>query len=142
MKRRSLVTLVTDLLCRSYSKHGSTLYTVYYLRTKFLHLPLACEDSGTDTKHVIDAKHEVHGVIKDSLFYFHPAPRFVKGCEINILAYNPHCMYHLSCQVSIDFYIDLCFCLYTYILYLSLCLFLAQKNLYKNMYMKQIAKNR
>ncbi len=80
MKRRSLVTLVTDLLCRSYSKHGSTLYTVYYLRTKFLHLPLACEDSGTDTKHVIDAKHEVHGVIKDSLFYFHPAPRFVKGC--------------------------------------------------------------
>ena len=24
---------------------------------------------------VIDAKNEVHGVIKDSRFYFHPAPR-------------------------------------------------------------------
>ena len=23
---------------------------------------------------------EVHGVKKDSLFYFHPAPRFVKEC--------------------------------------------------------------
>ena len=25
-------------------------------------------------------KNEVHGVIRDSLFYFHPAPRFVKEC--------------------------------------------------------------
>ena len=28
----------------------------------------------------IDAENEVHGAIKDSLFYFHPAPRFVKEC--------------------------------------------------------------
>ena len=51
----------------------------------------------------LDAKNEVHGVTKDSLFYFHPAPKFVKECEINILAYNPQCMYHLSCQVNIYF---------------------------------------
>ena len=28
----------------------------------------------------LDAKNEVHGGIKDSFFYFHPAPKFVKEC--------------------------------------------------------------
>ncbi len=63
---------------------------------------------------VIGPKSENCGVIKHSLFYFHPAPRprFVKGCWINMLAYNPQCMYHLSCQVNIYFYI---YIYYTYI---------------------------
>ncbi len=43
-------------------------------------------------------------------------------------------MYHLFCQINIYSYIDFYLCSIRYILYLYLCLFLAQKYLYKNMY--------
>ena len=39
-----------------------------------------CFASSSRPCDVIDATNEAHGVIKNSSFHFHPAPRFVKGC--------------------------------------------------------------
>ena len=76
------------------------------------------------------AKNEftVYGVKKDSLFFSYPAPRFVKERQINTLAYNPQCVYHLLYPVKLTFifYIDFYFCLVIFVhliyLYIRICI--------------------
>ena len=70
---------------------------------------------------------EVHGVTKDSLSIFHPAPKFVREYETNMLAHNPKCMYHPSCPVNImHFYINFYVFFWLYFIFVY-GLFLAQK---------------
>ena len=63
---------------------------------------------------------------KRFFIYFHPAPKFVREYETNILAHNPNCIYHPSCPVNIMyFYINFYFFRLYFIFVFNL--FLAQK---------------
>ena len=86
---------------------------------------------------------EVHGVTKDSLSIFHPAPKFVREYETNMLAHNPKCMYHPSCPVNImHFYINF-YVFFGYILYLYMVCFLPRNiSVEKNVSVNRFGANR
>ena len=47
-----------------------------------------------------------------------------------MLAYNPQCIHHLSCQVNIYFYINIDFCLCLVILYIWIYVCFLSRNIY------------